>query len=82
MDEIHRSFHASLPFVALATLADDGRVWASLACYDGSRGFVKAVDRNTLSIKIRQIPGDPLLENLSRARGEFGLLAKALRGHV
>jgi len=56
----------------LATVDDQGAVWASLV--SGAAGFIAMLDERTLRIAATPSAGDPLAENLARP-GFLGLLA-------
>jgi predicted pyridoxine 5'-phosphate oxidase superfamily flavin-nucleotide-binding protein len=64
-------FFARQRLVVAASLAPDGRVWASLVT--GPAGFIQVVDRGLLRLAAQPFSGDPLAANLA-ARPELGLL--------
>lgn len=66
MREQHRIFHTcNLPFLALTTVDNRGRPWASLvAGPSGEIGFVKTPSANLLTVTARLWDGDPLLDTI------------------
>jgi len=64
-------FLGSQRFAVVASVAADGRVWASWL--HGPPGFLAAVDDQLIRLAARPLPGDPLEANLA-ARPELGLL--------
>jgi uncharacterized protein len=54
----HREFLETLPFVVVAAVGEDGRVWTSLLA--GLPGFVRSPDDRTLVIGALPATGDPL----------------------
>ena len=71
MPDQHREFYASLPFVMLGTVDDQGRPWASIV--PGRPGFMSTPDEQTLEIAATPLFGDPLNETL-KTGAEIGLL--------
>ena len=67
-----RWFLGEQRMAVLATVDDQGAVWASLV--SGEAGFIEVLDERTLRIAATPSPGDPLAGNLSRP-GVLGLLA-------
>jgi predicted pyridoxine 5'-phosphate oxidase superfamily flavin-nucleotide-binding protein len=66
-----RPFLESQRMAVAASLASDGRPWASPLF--GPAGFIQAVDDHLLRLAAMPPPADPLTKNL-RARPELGLL--------
>jgi ferredoxin-NADP reductase/predicted pyridoxine 5'-phosphate oxidase superfamily flavin-nucleotide-binding protein len=67
----HKAFYSQLPFVLIGATDAQGRPWASILM--GRPGFVDAPDAHTLSIRARQVFGDPLGGNLGEG-ADLGLL--------
>lgn len=57
MPEQHRDFFARLPFLAMATVDDQGDVWPTLVA--GEPGFLQSPDPRRLVVGARPYPGDP-----------------------
>jgi predicted pyridoxine 5'-phosphate oxidase superfamily flavin-nucleotide-binding protein len=67
----HREFYATLPFVLLGTVDEQGRPWASLVA--GRPGFMSTPDARCLEIASQPLFGDPLIGTL-KPGAEVGLL--------
>ncbi|MBV9566709.1 MAG: pyridoxamine 5'-phosphate oxidase family protein [Hyphomicrobiales bacterium] len=63
MPDQHRLFFATLPFVILGSVDQEGWPWASLL--SGEPGFVQSPDAVTLDITARPSRGDPLAHSLA-----------------
>ena len=71
LPEQHREFYATLPFVLLGAVDDQGRPWASIVA--GRPGFMTTPDARTLNIGAEFLFGDPLGEFL-KPGADIGLL--------
>jgi len=71
MPNQHREFYASLPFVLLGAVDDQGRPWASIIA--GRPGFMSSPDPHNLLISGEPLFGDPLKGTLKPGT-EIGLL--------
>lgn len=71
----HRDFYRQLPFLALGSVDDRGRPWASVVT--GRPGFLSTPDERTLTIAAQPVVGDPLADNL-RAGADIGVLGMQL----
>ena len=71
LPEHHREFYATLPFVLLGSVDDQGRPWASIIA--GRPGFMSTPDARTLNIAGELLFGDPLKGAL-KPGADIGLL--------
>lgn len=71
MPDQHREFYASLPFVLLGSVDEQGRPWASIVA--GRPGFMSSPDARSLNIGSQPLFGDPLNGAL-KPGSEIGLL--------
>ena len=71
MPDQHREFYASLPFVLLGTVDEQGRPWASIVA--GRSGFMSSPDPLSLEISAEPLFGSPLKAALEPG-AEIGLL--------
>lgn len=71
MPDQHREFYASLPFVLLGSIDDQGRPWASIVA--GRPGFMSSTDSSSLEIGSSPPFGDPLHGTL-KPGAEVGIL--------
>ena len=71
LPEQHREFYATLPFVLLGSVDDQGRPWASIIA--GRPGFMSTPDARTLNIGGELLFGDPLKGAL-KPGADIGLL--------
>ena len=71
MPEQHKEFYAQLPMFFIGGADGDNRIWASAVT--GEPGFVSATSDTVLSIKARQVPGDPLSDSLTSGADIGGL---------
>ena len=73
MPDQHRLFFASLPFLVVGSVDQEGWPWASLL--SGAPGFVTSPDPTTLHVAAWPLPGDPLAGVLapSAAVGLLGI---------
>ena len=62
-----RPFIARLPFIAVGTIDECGRPWASFLA--GKPGFVQATDTGRLTVRAQPIYGDPLNKTLIDGNG-------------
>src|SRR5258707_5344916 len=70
--EVARDFIAQQPFIIVAAVDGDDRVWASIL--EGKPGFVSSIDEKSISIQAQPGPSDPLFGSLQP--GSFlGLLS-------
>ena len=74
--EQYLSFFAQLPLVAIGTVDDCGRAWAS--ALTGTPGFARAIDPHTLEVAARPLYGDPL--NKALVEGADVAITSLLRG--
>lgn len=58
MVDQHRDFYASLPFLIVGAVDDEGQPWASIL--PGAPGFITSPDPKALRIATRPLPMDPL----------------------
>src|SRR5262249_57963696 len=65
MPDQHRLFFASLPFLVVGSVDQEGWPWASLL--SGAPGFVTSPDPTTLHVAAWPLPGDPLAGVLAPA---------------
>jgi predicted pyridoxine 5'-phosphate oxidase superfamily flavin-nucleotide-binding protein len=70
--EVAASFLAEQPMVVIAAADDAGRMWAGELV--GPPGFVRALDRETIAVDARPVPGDPLRDALAH-RARIGMIA-------
>jgi ferredoxin-NADP reductase/predicted pyridoxine 5'-phosphate oxidase superfamily flavin-nucleotide-binding protein len=62
MPDEHREFYGQLPYLLIGSIDESGRPWASIMV--GRVGFVRTLDKVTLSINTPRIQGDPLNANV------------------
>ena len=60
--EVARDFIAQQPFIVVASVDADDRVWASIL--DGKPGFVSSIDEKSILIQAQPGPSDPLFAAL------------------
>lgn len=79
LPEQHRDFYNELPFLALGSVDDEGRPWASLVA--GPPGFITSPDDRTLRVGTPPLAGSPLAEaHVSGAPiGILGMMPDARR---
>lgn len=68
---VAQEFLQEQQMAVIASVDREGKVWASLLA--GEPGFLQAIDPETINIKVKPLPGDPLSENL-KVTGEVGLI--------
>lgn len=71
-------FLAQQPMVVVGSLAEDGRVWASMLF--GEKGFVTALTPQLVRVDVSRsfpVPGDPLWTNI-QANSDVGMIALEL----
>jgi predicted pyridoxine 5'-phosphate oxidase superfamily flavin-nucleotide-binding protein len=71
MPDQHRAFYATLPFMLVGSVDEQGRLWASVVT--GRPGFAHSPDPRTLRLDTVPMPGDPLAGNV-RLGASLGLL--------
>lgn len=75
MPDQHREFFAQLPFLALGSVDEQGRPWASIL--SGEPGFVSSPDDKTLVVSALPVEGDPLNAHLKKG-ADIGVLGLEL----
>src|SRR6266404_3092168 len=60
--EVARDFNAQQPFIIVASVDADDRVWASIL--EGKPGFVSSIDEKSILIQAQPGPSDPLFATL------------------
>ena len=71
MDEQHREFFESLPFVVVGSVDDSGQPWASVLA--GPPGFMTAASPQMLTVRALPLVGDPLVLAPGRPVGLLGI---------
>lgn len=75
LPEQHREFYASLPFLVVGSVDEQGWPWASLLT--GKPGFIASPDPRSLTVDAVPQPGDPLTDAIVPG-APLGLLGIAL----
>lgn len=80
LPEEHRTFHTTrLPFIPVTTLDKEGRPWSCiLAGASGTPGFVTSSRWDSIEMRIKIWPGDPLGNNID----SFGRSGKMLAAGI
>jgi len=72
MPDQHREFYTQLPFLIVGSVDDEGRPWASIL--PANKGAISSPSSQSLHIRSKVIPGDPLKCAYHRKNAAIGLL--------